>query len=413
MVSDDSRKADQTPNSENSDDGWPKVSWTEHDWVSRIPPEMVSARVRERHSGPYRAAVVPFIANLSPQIPAGIAAKAEDASLEIARFDTEIGAEIAPFASVLLRSESAASSMIENLTSGAKAIALAELGSTEKRNASEIVGNVEAMKAALELASRLDPDAILAMHAALMAQHDPAIAGRWRQEQVWIGGDSLGPHGALFVPPHHDHVPELIDDLVRFASRTDLPLLSQVAIAHAQFETIHPFPDGNGRTGRALVHAILRGHGLTRNVTVPVSAGLLHDTRGYFDALDAYRDGDPAAIVEKLAHASFAATTNGRRLVAELRTIRASWNDKIHIRRGSGALRLADVLVRQPVVDAATVATELGVTAQNAQRAIAPLAEAGILVEFTGFARNRMWHSREVLDALDDFAARAGRRGGL
>ena len=66
----------------------------------------------------------------------------------------------------------------------------------------------------------------------------------------------------------------------------------------------------------------------------------------------------------------------------------------------------------QPVVDAATVATELGVTAQNAQCAIVPLAEAGILVEFTGFARNRMWHSREVLDALDDFAARAGRRGG-
>src|SRR5665647_2238346 len=209
MVSDQFRKADQTPN---ADGGWPKLSWTEHDWVSKIPPEMVSARVRERHSGPYRAAVVPFIADRSPQIPASVAATAEDASLEIARF-----------ASVLLRSESAASSMIENLTSGAKAIALAELGSTEKRNASEIVGNVKAMKAALALASRLDPDAILAMHAALMAKHDQAIAGRWRQEQVWIGGDSLGPHGALFVPPHHDHVPELIDDLVRFTSRTDLP----------------------------------------------------------------------------------------------------------------------------------------------------------------------------------------------
>ena len=156
MVSDQFRKADQTPN---ADGGWPKLSWTEHDWVSKIPPEMVSARVRERHSGPYRAAVVPFIADRSPQIPASIAATAEDASLEIARFDTEIGREIAPYASVLLRSESAASSMIENVTSGAKAIALAELGSTEKRNASEIVGNVEAMKAALALASRLDPDA--------------------------------------------------------------------------------------------------------------------------------------------------------------------------------------------------------------------------------------------------------------
>lgn len=390
----------------------PQLGWAEHGWASKIPPEKVSSGVRRRHSGRYRAAVVPFIAGRKPQIPAGIAATAEEASVEIARFDAEIGAELAPFASVLLHSESAASSMIENLTSGAKAIALAELGSTEQRNATEIVGNVAAMRAALERADRLDQHAILAMHAALLAKHDPDIAGRWRQEQVWIGGDSFGPHGAMFVPPPHNDVPALIDDLVRFARRTDLPILTQAAIAHAQFETIHPFPDGNGRTGRALVHAMLRGRGLTRKVTVPVSAGLLSDIGGYFGALTAYREGEPAAIVEKLAQASLAATTNGRQLVAELRTIRASWDDRIRARRGSGVWRLADVLVRQPVVDAATVAAEIGVTAQNAQRAIAPLAEAGILTEFTGFARNRMWQSREVLTALDDFAARAGRRAG-
>ena len=200
-------------------------------------------------------------------------------------------------------------------------------------------------------------------------------------------------------------------DLVKFTRRTDLPLLSQAAIAHAQFETIHPFPDGNGRTGRALIHAMLRGHGLTRNVTVPVSAGLLTDTNGYFDALTAYRQGDPAAIVEKLANASFAAAANGRQLVLDLREIRQGWEDKIKARRGATAWQLADVLLRQPVIDTPTVARELGVTPQNALRAIAPLADAGILEEFTGFARNRMWQSREVLDALDDFAARAGRRG--
>jgi Fic family protein len=65
-----------------------------------------------------------------------------------------------------------------------------------------------------------------------------------------IGGSSFGPHGADFVPPHHDRVPALMDDLVRFMRRTDLPLLAQTAVAHAHFETIHPFPDGNGRTGR-------------------------------------------------------------------------------------------------------------------------------------------------------------------
>ena len=394
-----------------SDRIWPSIEWEERAWVPRISPELVSAGVRKRHAGPYRAAVVPIIGDLTLELPTAVMALAEEAAVEVARFDAELGSEVAPFAAVLLRSESATSSMIENLFSGAKAIVLAELGSTEKRNATEIVGNVEAMRAALELADRLDGDAILAMHAALVAKTDPGIAGRWREEQVWIGGDSFGPHGAMFVPPHHEHVPGLMDDLVQFTRRTDLPLFSQAAIAHAQFETIHPFPDGNGRTGRALVHAMLRGHGLTRNVTVPVSAGLLADTSGYFDALTGYRDGDPAAIVEKLAEASFAATANGRELVTELRAVRTSWDDKVKARRGAAAWTLADVLLRRPVVDAASVAAELGVTPQNAQRAIAPLVESGILTEFTGFKRNRMWQSREVLSALDEFAARAGRRG--
>ncbi len=389
----------------------PAIGWEKRAWIPRISPELVSASVRWRHAGPYRAAVAPLIAELTPRLPTDVLAATEEASAEIARFDAELGADVAPFASVLLRSESTSSAMIENLNSGAKSIALAELGSTEKRNATKIVGNVAAMRAALALADRLDGAATIAMHAALLGEVEPAMTGRWRAEQVWIGGTSFGPHAASFVPPHHEHVPALMDDLVGFTKRTDLPLLVQSAIAHAQFETIHPFADGNGRTGRALIHAMLRGHGLARNVTVPVSAGLLTDTSGYFDTLTAYRDGDPAAIVAKLADASFAATANGRQLVAELRATRESWDEKIKARRDASAWRLADLLVRQPVIDAATVAAELDLVPQNAQRAITPLVEAGVLTEFTGFRRNRMWQSREVLSALDDFAARAGRRG--
>lgn len=391
---------------------WADIGTEERAWQSKISPDLVSARFRQRHSGPYRAAVVPEIAGQALALPADVATLAEDASVEIARFDAELGAEVAPFASVLLRSESASSSKIENLTSGAKSIALAELGSKDKRNATEIVGNVAAMFAALALADRLDEDAVLAMHGALLSDVRPEIAGRWREEQVWIGGDSFGPHGAAFIPPHHEHVAALMADLVTFTRRTDLPLLSQAAIAHAQFETIHPFPDGNGRTGRALIHAMLRGHGLTKNVTVPVSAGLLTDISGYFDALTAYRAGNPAAIVEKLAIASFGAAANGRQLVLDLREVRHGWEEKIKARRGATAWQLADVLLRQPVIDTPTVARELGVTPQNALRAIAPLADADILEEFTGFARNRMWQAREVIHSLDDFAARAGRRRG-
>ena len=390
---------------------WPALGWEERPWVPRTSPDLLPRSIAARHRGSYRAAVVPEIATLQPQLLGEVLAMAEDASNAIARFDAEVGAELTPFASVLLRSESASSSRIENLTSGAKSIALAELGSDEKRNATEIVGNVAAMRAALDLADQLDEEVILAMHRALLEHTEPAIAGRWRLEQVWVGGTAYGPHAADYIAPHQDRVPAAITDLARFARRNDIPVLVHAAIAHAQFETIHPFPDGNGRTGRALIHSMLRAKGLTRKVTVPVSAGLLADTRAYFDTLTRYREGEIAPIVETLANASFRAIDNGRRLVDELRGIRQGWNDTVRARRDSTAWKLADLLMRQPVVDAAAVVNELGIREANALRPINALVDAGVLTEFTGFRRNRMWQSREVIAALDEFAARAGRRG--
>lgn len=352
----------------------------------------------------------PAIAELTVPLPAEVAAAAEDATAEIARFDGELGHEIAPFAAVLLRSESAASSKIENLSASARAIAEATVHGHGNRNASSVVANERAMSAAIALADRIDGAAILAMHAALLGRTDPAIAGRWREEQVWIGGGDLGPHGALFVPPHPTRVPAAIDDLVAFIDRDDVPVLAHAAVAHAQFETIHPFPDGNGRTGRALVHAHLRQKGLIRNVTVPVSAGLLADTDAYFDALTGYRRGDPTDIVEQFARAAFAAVGNGRRLVDDLHTIRSEWDERIRVRRGAAAWRIADLLLRQPVVNAGLVAAELGIAPQNTYRSLRPLVDAGVLVGFTDKKRNQLWRAPEVLDALDRFAARAGRR---
>ena len=227
-----------------------------------------NVRAALRQSGEYRAAIPADIASLEVSLPSRVLADAEEASQEIVRFDTELGDEIAPFASVLLRSESAASSKIENLTASARAIAEAEtLGNSTRRNAALIVANTEAMQAAVALADQIDGDAIQAMHAALMSASNPNIAGGWRTEQVWIGGGDFGPRGADFIPPHHSRVPRAIDGLIRFARRDDIPVLPQIAIAHAQFETIHPFPDGNGRAGRALIQAMLRNKRLTRQVT--------------------------------------------------------------------------------------------------------------------------------------------------
>lgn len=361
--------------------------------------------------GTYHPAVPAVLAELALDLPPEVLADAETASREITRFDAELGGEIAPFAAVLLRSESAASSQIENLTASARAIAEAELsGASSKRNAEMIVANTAAMQAAVSLSDTVDADAVLAMHRALMANQPRHTPGEFRTEPVWIGHGAT-PIGATFVAPRHELVPGAVADLVAFAARSDIPALPQIAVAHAQFETIHPFTDGNGRTGRALVQAMLRNKGLTRQVTVPVSAGLLADTDAYFAALTAYRDGNAVPIVQRFAQASVAAIANGRELVAQLRGIRDRWNDVIAARSDSAVWKVADLLTRRPVVNAVLVAQELGIESTNAHRYLNPLAEAGILVETTSGPRNRVWRSPEVLAALDAFAERAGRRG--
>ncbi|MBI4884731.1 MAG: Fic family protein [Actinobacteria bacterium] len=333
-----------------------------------------------------------------------------EAANEIARFDAELGSELGPFGSILLRSESAASSKIENLSATAQSIFLAELGDPSRRNASIIVANTTAMQAALRLADRIDAGAILAMHEALLSASQPQLAGRWRDQQVWIGGNDYSPHDALFVPPHHKRVGAAIDDLLTFIDREDLPPLAHAAIAHAQFETIHPFPDGNGRVGRALVHSILKAKQLTRKVTVPVSAGLLADLPSYFAALTEYRAGDHEPIVRMTADATFRAIGNGRTLVQDLHQIHDEWRGEVVARKDAAVWRLAELALRQPVLDSEIVQRELGVAPHNANTALALLEDIGALKKISGNHRYRKWAAKDVLDALDRFAERAGRR---
>jgi Fic family protein len=357
----------------------------------------------------YQAAVVPLIAERSVNLDSEVLALADDASKELTRFDAEAGTIVAPFAAILLRTESASSSEVENVTASAKQVALAEIGASRSGNAELVVANVHAMNAAIELSDRLDERAIIAMHDALLVASAPHFVGAWRDQQVWIGGGSISPHNAAFVPPHHEHVPELMRDLVAFAHRTDIPALAQAAIAHAQFETIHPFPDGNGRTGRALLQGMLRATGMTRNVAVPVSAGLLGDIDGYFGALTHYREGHPDRIVTTVGQAVFSAINNGRALVQEIQSTSARWNEIVTARSDSSVHRLKEYLLRQPVVNTKIVAEALAVSEVAAQNSIDTLVEAGVLTKISGGARYRIWQATEILAALDAFAARARR----
>lgn len=390
---------------------WETLPWDPH--ASALP---LSRTQRAAIRPTYEASIPAAIAALDTTVDPVALAAADDARAEISRFDAELstmlpGTEIAPLAAVLLRTESASSSQIENITARAKALALAELGHAKfGSNAKLVAANVDAMNRAIELADSVTPTAILAIHEALMRGQDHADPGRFRSEQVWIGGSSASPHTAAFVPPHHDRVGQAIDDLCTFIARTDVPLLAQSAIAHAQFETIHPFNDGNGRTGRALVHAMLKQGGATTRATIPVSAGLLADTDSYFAALTAYRNGDPGPIVARFADASFAAIGNGRELARDLLDVYQRWSESISARRTAAVWQMLPILLSQPAVTSGLVQEATGLSQPAADNVIIQLRDAGIVTKAAGVQRYIVWVATDVTRALDDFADRARRR---
>lgn len=389
---------------------WPAITTEPREWTAARGDGHLDVWQRHRFSRPYQAAVLPRIAHLLPALSGAASTAAEEATADIARFDVQMAALPVAMPAVLLRSESSSSSQIEHLTANARNLAMASLGVGAKQNAELVAANVRAMTEALTIGDDVTPEAILAIHRALLSSSDPDAAGHWRTEQVWVGSSALSPHDADFIPPHHDRLADTIDDLVAFAARDDLPALVHAALVHAQFETIHPFVDGNGRTGRVLLQSVLRRHGLIRTTTVPVSAGLLRDPERYFDALTAYRAGDPDRIVVQVAEAALLATNNGRRLAEDVVELRTAWLSRITARSDSTAWRLADALFEQPVVNAEYVASTLGVTDRAARNAIAVLERDGVLAPSTSQRRHRVWQASSVLAAMDDFARRAGRR---
>lgn len=389
-------------------ENWPVLTTEPQTWT---PAAGFGVRA-DRHPGEqrYESAVVPEIAVLTPSPTSEVMTAAEDAALSLSRLDAELGDRVASFAPVLLRSEAASSSQIENLTASARSIMSAELGAKAGRNATQVAANTRAMTAALDLSDELSGEAILRMHEVLLESQPRHAPGAWRDEPVWIGSRSDTPVGAEFVAPHHSRIPVLIEDLGAFMRRTDLPAIVAVAISHAQFETIHPFSDGNGRTGRALAQAQLRCLGVTQNVAVPVSAGLLADVSGYHAALTSYREGEVGPIISAFAEASLRAVRNARQLVEEIDRIRSDWERRLTVRRSSNAWKLLDVLVRRPVLNSATAAAELGVKQPNIYPPLKALEDAGILASKNEYQLGPFWRSDEILAAIDRFAERAGRR---
>lgn len=390
---------------------WPALEWEPQDpWVHR--DALASRRATRRNSGTFSSAVPASIAELNVELSPALRARLQENATAMTRFDERlhhIGS--IPFSAVLLRGESASSSQIENLTVSARRLSLAVLGASGSKvgvNAELVARNVHAMRAALNTAENISVDNILAMHRELTRglQQDSGVL---RTQWVWIKGDS--PVTADYVAPHHERVPAALEDLVAFMNRRDIDPLAQAAIAHAQFETIHPFTDGNGRTGRALISALLLARGVTRHVILPVSSGLLHDTEGYIQALTDYRAGNAEPIIELFIDATQKAITNAEILAQDIETLR---DEVLSIaQRKTPLLRsLTDLCCTEPAFTAHMVEEHTQGSRASVYRLLNRMVELQILrEERVKIQGQKVWTVPALNRALDDFAARAGRRG--
>jgi Fic family protein len=349
---------------------------------------------------------------LDIHLPGEIAGVVSAAETVIADLNRTSATALMPLARLLLRTESIASSKVEGLQVDTRALARAEAkqetGQRIGVEASEILGNVDAMQLAIERAagvSSISLGDLVDVHRALLGPSpNPGIAGQIRTVQNWIGGNDYNPCGADFVPPPPEEVLRLLDDLCDFCNDDTLPPMVQAALVHAQFETIHPFEDGNGRTGRALMQVVLRRRGLTPNFVPPISVVLANDKDRYIAGLTDFREGRLSEWLEMFAAAGAQAAQLAAGYLDDVAHLQDSWRDRLREHSGpradAAAWALIDALPAHPIIT-----VPVGVAATNRTRpavtnAIDELAAAGVLTRLNDSARNRAWEAVGLLDVI-------------
>ncbi|TAN29488.1 MAG: Fic family protein [Actinomycetota bacterium] len=376
----------------------------------------------ENRSCEYEAYIPDTLVDRWITLDGDVAADVADAEVAIARLNTEATAlvDTEALARVLLRAEAVASSRIEGLEIGARRLLHAEVvrGMHEAASdvtAAEVLNNIDAMTFAVESVSAGDPitvEILLDIHRRLLAgTRLEQYGGIVRDQQNWIGGNSYNPCSAAFVPPPPENVNDLLQDLCAFSCTDDLPAVAQAAIAHAQFETIHPFVDGNGRTGRVLIHIIFRRRGLASNVLPPVSLILATWARDYIDGLTQFRYvGAPTSKsalaglntwVGRFAGSCTRAVSDAGDFEKRALEIEQVWRGRVgRIRANSATELLLRALLGAPVVTTNSAAELIGRSFVQTSEAITRLVEAEVLRQVNVGKRNRAFEAPDIIDAF-------------
>ena len=383
---------------------------------------------RDRRPCEYGAYVPDPLMGRKITLDGDVAADVADAEAAIVRLNTQAAGlvDTDALARILLRADCVASSKIEGLEIGPRRLlreeAARELGASPSDiTAAEVLGNIDAAVYGTQRVGPGDPittDLLLDLHRRLLAESRLAEhAGTFRQVQNWIGGSDWNPCSAAFVPPPPEHLEDLVEDLVAFCNDDALPAVAQAAIAHAQFETIHPFVDGNGRTGRILISLILRRRGLATRVIPPVSLVLATWAKNYIAGLTATRYRGPSTTsdaatrlnlwVGRFAGACTRSVEVAARFEARAQDIEQAWRAQLgKVRARSASDLLLRALIGAPVITVTGAAGLIGRSYPQTNEAVNRLVEAGILRQVTVGRRNRAFEAPEIIDAFTDLERR-------
>lgn len=310
----------------------------------------------------------------------------------------------------LLRKEAILSSQIEGTIATPEQLVLLDVGTEpQTADAREVQNFVEATEHALRAVESGDPITgrlLLQTHRILMTdvRGDRERPGEYRDTQNWIGRPGQEIQAARFVPPPHLELPALIGDLEHLVNddQPELPHIARAAIAHYQFEAIHPFRDGNGRIGRLLITLLLIRDGLLSGPFVPVSVAFERRRDEYADHLLAVsRTGDWLPWLRFFAECMIESTEVAIQHVEILTQLRDEWHARFQDTRSSARLlKLLDDLFKHPATTITRTSHLLKVTPASASANIEKLVEAGILKEITGRVRDRVYLAPDILKVM-------------
>ncbi len=391
----------------------PRLDWTPHrseqrPWRQRT----VRGPRADRQLREVTVSLPPMIRDLDYPLDRPMAAMTTASAGDLGHLDLVHGRTLEALNHLQLRTEAVDSSKIENVDASLADYGRALLGIGANSSATSMASATAALERMItdaDTTRSIRLDAVLQAHEDLFRHHpdEQHRAGKLRTTQNWIGGSDYAPNGALHVPPPPETVIDYLDDLVGFANRGDMPALVQAAIVHAQFESIHPFIDGNGRIGRTLIHAVLRRRRATRHLTVPIASALVADRDRYFGALEDYRRGYARTIIAMLAGSASIATAESWRTADDVPAIRGRWHDAVGGSRPGTALhRLLDLLTEEPIVNVALVTRRIEVSESTAQTTIDALVDAGVLTKAPRSRKAPVWLAPAILDEVRDLSLR-------